>query len=136
MKKVFFMSFALFLLHSCCKKTETPDYSALIVGKWVVKNYQKDGGTLDNRKPYMLSTRYETGWQFSADKQVQYRVGTDWLSFIFDSYSVVENKTLVLNHGGSSLNSSTSNIKIIELTEDKLTVYNDLWETTFYLVRE
>lgn len=130
------MSFALFLLHSCCKKTETPDYSALIVGKWVVKNYQKDGGTLDNRKPYMLSTRYETGWQFSADKQVQYRVGTDWLSFIFDSYSVVENKTLVLNHGGSSLNSSTSNIKIIELTEDKLTVYNDLWETTFYLVRE
>jgi hypothetical protein len=136
MKKVFFMSFALFLLHSCCKKTETPDYSALIVGKWVVKNYQKDGGTLDNRKPYMLSTRYETGWQFSADKQVQYRVGTDWLSFIFDSYSVVENKTLVLNHGGSSLNSSTSNIKIIELTEDKLTVYNDLWETTFFLVRE
>jgi hypothetical protein len=136
MKKVFFMSFALFLLHSCCKKTETPDYSALIVGKWVCNSYQKDGETLVNRRPYSISDRYENGWQFSTDTQIQYKIGNDWLSFVFDTYWLTENKTLTLSHGGGSLNSSTSDFSIIELTNDKLTVYSDLWKTTFYLVRE
>ena len=132
------MSFTLFLLHSCCKKTETPDYSALIVGKWNCNSFKKEGvDTVENRKPYSLSGFYENAWWFSDDEQVKYRLRpADWFSFKKDSYVLVENKELTINSETVNGDFSTYNFTITELTANKLTVYSPLWKATWYLIKE
>ncbi len=138
MKKLLFVLLTVFLVCSCCKKNETPDYSALIVGKWVANSYQKDDSdTIVKERAYSLSKFYEYGWDFSTNKQIRYNNGNGWsLESEKDRYSLVENKTLILNHDDGNGNLSVSNFQIIEFTKDKLTVHSDFWKTTYFLVKE
>lgn len=138
MKKLFLLSITVLFFCACRKKTETPDYSALIVGKWVANSYQKDdANAVVNSRPYSLSKFYEHGWEFSTNKQIRYKNGNGWsLESEKDIYLLLENKTLTLNHDDGKANLSTSNFRIIELTKDKFTVHSDIWKSTFFLVKE
>jgi hypothetical protein len=140
MKKVYFMSITLFLLHSCCKKTETPDNSALILGKWVFHSYKDDGSSIiENKRTGYLSFFYvENGWEFLASKKMNFKNTNIWSSMSGNyTYSLLENRDLILSHTDTFDNSiSTSNYQIIELTNDKLTVHSDGWKSTFFFVRE
>jgi hypothetical protein len=138
MKQVLLIFTTIMFLFSCRKKVETPDFSTLVVGKWVCNSYKKDDAdTIVIHKPYSLSGFYENAWAFSTNKQVQYRSGTGvWFSFKKDTYSIVENKALTINSETVNADFSTYNFKIIELTTNKLTVYSELWKTTFFLIRE
>ena len=138
MKKLLFVLMTVVFFCACRKRVETPDYSALIVGKWVATSYQKDDSdTIVKGRAYSLSYFYEYGWDFSTNKQIRYKNGGGWsLESEKDTYLLVENKTLTLNHEDGNGDVSVSNFKIIDFTKDKLTVHSDLWKRTFFLVRE
>ena len=123
---------------ACRKKTVTPDYSALIVGKWGCDSYKKDDAdTVVRRQPYSLANRYENGWQFLADKKVLYRSSSgDWLSFEKDNYLLEEDKVLTLNQVDANSVSSKLTFQITEFTANKLTVHSDMWKSTFFLTKE
>ena len=138
MKKLLFVLMTVVFFCACRKKAETPDYSALIVGKWVCNSYKNnDVDTITYGKPYSLSGFYETEWWFSADKQIQYKLSRgDWFSFKKDSYILVENKELTINSETFNGDFFTYNFTIIEFTANKFTVYSKFWRTTFYLNKE
>jgi hypothetical protein len=138
MKKLLFILVAVSLSCACRKKVETPDYSALIVGKWVCNSYKNDDvDTITYRRPYSLSGVYESEWWFSTDKQVQYKLDrSDWFSFKKDSYILVENKELTINSETINGDFYTYNYTIIEFTASKFTVYSKFWRRTFFLVRQ
>jgi hypothetical protein len=138
MKQILCAFVASFVICSCCKKVETPDYAALIVGKWVCKSYQKDDAdSVVNRTPYSMTGRYDSGWDFSANKQLRLKDnGGNWYFFEKDNYSLDENKTLTINSSDGNAGFEVSTFKISEFTATKLTVHSDLWKSTFFLLKE
>jgi Lipocalin-like domain len=138
MKKLLFVLMTVLFFCACHKKTETPSFSTLIVGKWGCDSYKKDGSdTIVNRQPYSLAGRYEQGWEFLADKKIRYKYFNSWDDKPDDgnSYELQENRTLILTQAAGTA-SSMSRLEIIELSEEKLTVYNSGLNTTFFLLKE
>jgi hypothetical protein len=138
MKQIICAFVATFVICSCYKKAETPDYSALIVGKWVCNSYKKDDAdTIVNKRPFFLSVLYEYGWDFLPNKQIRYKNNIEWsLASEKNTYSLMENKTLTLKNEDFNGDFSTYNFKILEFTATKLTVHSDLWKSTFFLLKE
>jgi hypothetical protein len=138
MKKLLFVLSTFLLVASCHKKIETPNYSALIIGKWVCKSYiEDDSSKIMTNTPYSLTGHYENGWDFSENKGVRYRdFSGRWLSSGKDNYSLVGNKTLTLNQDDGNSVFLAVTFQITEFTANKLTVHNDMWKSTFFLTKE
>jgi hypothetical protein len=134
MKKTIALSIVLLLLISCGKKNETPDYNSIIIGKWSCNNYKKDDSdTIVNRNPYSMSSLYENGWEFFANKQIKFKNGIGWQDKPEPNslYGLMENKTLSL-----TLSTSIFEYEIIEFSTNKLTIHSKFWKTTYYLLKE
>jgi hypothetical protein len=134
MKKSIVLSIVLLLLISCNKKNETPDFDSIIMGKWSCNSYKTDDAdTIVNRKPYSLSSSYENGWEFFANKQIRFKNGIVWQDKPEPNsiYGLMENKTLSL-----TLSTSIFEYEIIAFSTIKLTVHSKFWKTTYYLLRE
>ena len=138
MKKLLFVLMTGLAFCACRKKTETPIFSTLIVGKWGCDSYKKDGSdTIAHLQPYSLTGRYEQGWDFLTNKKIRYKHVNSWDEKPEDDdyYELLEDKTLVLTQISGS-QSSTFKFNIMELSDRKLTIYSKGSGATFFLVRE
>ena len=134
MKKIIAISIGLFLLSSCHKKKEAPDFDSLIIRKWSCDSYKEDNtDTIVNNKPYSLSSSYEYGWEFFVNKQIRFKNGIGWQDKPEpnSSYVLSDNKILTL-----TLNATIYEFDILELSTNKLTVHSNLWKKTYYLLTE
>jgi hypothetical protein len=138
MKQFILFATIILLFSFCKKKNETPDFSAMIAGKWVCNSYKKDDAdTIENRRPYSISLRYDYGWEFSQKKQLRFKTGIGWdADFENNNYVLTDNKTLTLNLVDANNAVSKSEYDIIVLSADKLTVHSALWKATFFLLKE